>query len=141
MEKNDPAFLSFVTIYRTTFFFGILFYFLYSRFLLAIYFIHISVCQSPSPSSSPPPLPPLSPLGVHTFVLYICVSTSALQTRTEPHLKKHEEKQIKKSSFWLAFPQHFILLLLCSFLVQPHSQLLHCSGGTGDRTSGKHSTY
>ena len=28
----------------------------------------------------PPPPPPLSPLGVHTFVLYICVSISALQT-------------------------------------------------------------
>ena len=29
----------------------------------------------------PPPLPlPLSPLGVHMFVLYICVSISALQT-------------------------------------------------------------
>ena len=26
-----------------------------------------------------PPNPPLSPLGVHTFVLYICVSISALQ--------------------------------------------------------------
>ena len=27
-----------------------------------------------------PTPPPLSPLGVHTFVLYICVSISALQT-------------------------------------------------------------
>ena len=49
-----------------------------------IYFIHISVYMSipisqiiPPP---PPPAPPLSPLGVHTFVLYICVSISALQT-------------------------------------------------------------
>ena len=65
-------------------FFWILFIFLYSRFLLVIHFIHISVYMSipisqfiPPP---PPPPPPLSPLGVHTFVLYICVSISALQT-------------------------------------------------------------
>ena len=58
--------------------------FLYSRFLLVIHFIHISLYMSipisqfiPPP---PPPPPPLSPLGVHTFVLYICVSISALQT-------------------------------------------------------------
>ena len=59
-------------------------YFLYSRFLLVIYFIHTSVYMS-IPTSQfipppPPPAPPLSPLGVHTFVLYICVSISALQT-------------------------------------------------------------
>ena len=57
------------------------FYFLYSRFLLVIYFIHISVYMSiPISQFIPPPPPlPLSPLGVHTFVLYICVSISALQ--------------------------------------------------------------
>ena len=54
---------------------------LYSRFLLVIYFIHISVYMSTqSPNSSHPPRRPLSPLGVHMFVLYICVSISALQT-------------------------------------------------------------
>ena len=66
------------------FFFLILFiYFLYSRFLLVIYFIPISVYMSiPIPQfiTPPPPAPLLSPLGVHTFVLYICVSISALQT-------------------------------------------------------------
>ena len=56
-------------------------YFLYSRFLLFIYFIHISVYMSiPISQFLPPPPPPLSPLGVHTFVLYICVSISVLQT-------------------------------------------------------------
>ena len=57
-------------------------YFLYGRFLLVIYFIHISVYMTIPISQfiPPPPLPPLSPLGVHTFVLYICVSISALQT-------------------------------------------------------------
>ena len=29
------------------------------------------------PTTTTPPHPPLSPLGVHTFVLYICVSISA----------------------------------------------------------------
>ena len=62
-----------------SFFFGILFIFLYSRFLLVIYFIHIGIYMSiPISQFMPPPQPllPLSPLGVHTFVLYIC----ALQT-------------------------------------------------------------
>ena len=62
--------------------FWILFIFLYSR-LLVIYFIHISVYVS-IPISQFIPLPPhhplLSPLGVHTFILYICVSISALHT-------------------------------------------------------------
>ena len=50
------------------------FIFLYSRFLLVIYFIHISVYMSiPIHPTSPPPL---SPLGVHKFVPYICVSIS-----------------------------------------------------------------
>ena len=59
--------------------FWILFIFLYSRFLLVIYFIHIGIYMSipisqfiPPP---PPPPPPLSPLGVHTFVLYIWVGS------------------------------------------------------------------
>ena len=38
------------------------------------------ICQSQSPNSSHHHPPPLSPLGVHTFVLYICVSIPALQT-------------------------------------------------------------
>ena len=57
--------------------------FLYSRFLSVIHFIHISVYTSISISqfiTPPPPPPAASPLSVHTFVLYICVSISALQT-------------------------------------------------------------
>ena len=57
--------------------------FLYSRFLLVICFIPNSVYMS-IPVSHFIPLPPnpqtLSRLGVHTFVLYICVSIPALQT-------------------------------------------------------------
>ena len=53
---------------------------LYSRFLLVVYFIHISVYMSIPISQFIPPALLLSPLGVHTFVLYICVSISALQT-------------------------------------------------------------
>ena len=52
-------------------------YFLYSRYLLVINFIHISVYMSiPISQFIPPPHPPpplLSPLGVHMYVLYICV--------------------------------------------------------------------
>ena len=43
---------------------------------LSVRFLTTSAaCQSQSPNS----LPPLSSLGVYTFVLYICVSISALQ--------------------------------------------------------------
>ena len=67
------------------FFFNlILFIFLYSRFLLVINFIHISVYivnpNRPIHHATTPTSPPLSLLHVHTFVLYICVSVSALQT-------------------------------------------------------------
>ena len=52
-------------------------------YLLVIHLIHMSVYMSIPISQfitpQPPPLP-LFPLGVHTFVLYICVSISALQT-------------------------------------------------------------
>ena len=60
----------------------ILFIYLYSRFLLVIHFIHNSVYTSiPISQFLTPPTPPLlSRFGVHTFVLYTCVSTSALQT-------------------------------------------------------------
>ena len=68
------------------FIFWILYIFLYSRFLVVIHFKHIGVYMSIPVSQfippPPPPPPPLSPLGVHTFVLYICVSISALQTRS-----------------------------------------------------------
>ena len=51
-------------------------------FLLVIHFIHISVYMSIPISQfiTPPPRPPLSPLGVHTCFLYFCVSISALET-------------------------------------------------------------
>ena len=65
----------------------ILFIILYSRFLLVIYFTHISIYMSipisqfiPPPSHLPPPTPPLTPFCVRKFVLYIYVSISALQT-------------------------------------------------------------
>ena len=58
---------------------------LYSKFQTVVYFIHsinsvfmsIPVSQFLPPYSSPPP-----PLGIHTFVLYLCVSVSALQIRS-----------------------------------------------------------
>ena len=50
---------------------------LYCRLSLVIYFIHNTVYTS-SPISQFIP-PPLSRLDTHTFVLYVCVSISALQ--------------------------------------------------------------
>ena len=69
-------------ILRLFLFFDLYFIFLYTRFLLVICFIHVSVYMSIPISQLilPPPPPPLSPLGVYTFFLYICVSISALQT-------------------------------------------------------------
>ena len=57
-------------------------YFLYSRFLLVIYFIHISVYVNqnlpfhPTTTTAPSTFPPWCPC----VCLYICVSISALQT-------------------------------------------------------------
>ena len=67
-------------------FYFILFYFIFyiaGSYQLSILYILVYICQSQSPSSSHhhhSPSPAAFPLGVHTFVLYICVSISALQT-------------------------------------------------------------
>ena len=80
MNKGCRILPDLFIIYLFSFeFLNFLFIFLYSRFLLVICFIHISVYMSIPISQFIPP-PPLSPLGVHTFVLYVCVSISALQT-------------------------------------------------------------
>ena len=82
-DKNFYYFYLFIYLFKKFLSF-ILFIFLYSRFLLVINFIHISVYMSIPIAQfiTPPPRPPCGfpPLGVHTFVLYICVSISALQT-------------------------------------------------------------
>ena len=60
-------------------------FFLYSRFLLVTHFIHISVYMSIPTSefiTAHPSCPTAFPLGVHEFVLFICVSIFALQTRS-----------------------------------------------------------
>ena len=78
-----PGWLSILFYFFFEFLNFILFIFLYSRFLLVINFIHIGVYMSIPIGQFIPALPhplPLSPLGVHMFVLFICVSISALQT-------------------------------------------------------------
>lgn len=56
---------------------------LYSRFSLVFYFIHISKYVSPDlPTHGTPP----SPLGMHKFVPYICVSISASQINSSVSL-------------------------------------------------------
>ena len=52
---------------------------LHGKFSLAIYFIHSSINTSTSISQFILPLPPTSLLGVHTSVLYVFVSISALR--------------------------------------------------------------
>ena len=70
------------TIIVGNFFFEFYLFF-YTAGSYVICFIHISVYMSIPISQFIPPSPPhplLSPLSVHTFVFYICVSISALQT-------------------------------------------------------------
>ena len=62
---------------QSCFVFSNLFYFFVQQVLISYYFIRISVYMSIPIAQfipPPPPPPPLYPLGVHTFVLYICVS-------------------------------------------------------------------
>ena len=94
----DFLMLSPFSILRTNssclFFFIIYLFFIFLNFILFIFFIqqvlisrpfytHQCIHVNPNlpihPTTTHPP-PRLSPLGVHTFVLYICVSISALQT-------------------------------------------------------------
>ena len=71
MYSYVPSFLGFLPIQVTT---G-----QYSRFSLFILYIEsIGTCVTLN-LPAPPTLP--FPLGIHTFVLSVCVSISALQTR------------------------------------------------------------
>ena len=70
---------------KCTNFFFILFYlfiFSYSRFLLLIYYAYQCIYVNPNLPIHPTTMTTsrFPPLGVHTFVLYICVSISALHT-------------------------------------------------------------
>ena len=56
---------------------------LYSRFWSVTYFKHSSVYMPISISQFIPPS--LSPLGDHTFILYICIFISALQKDSSVH--------------------------------------------------------
>ena len=88
--------------------------FLYSRFLLVICFIHIVyICQSQSPNASPCPPPPLSPLGVHRFVLYICVSISACKL---VHLYYFSRFHIYALIYDICFSLLLLSTLILSFL-------------------------
>ena len=62
--------------------FYFIYFFIQQVLMSSILYTSLYTCQPQSPNSSHPhPHPPLlSSLGVHTFVLYICVSISALQT-------------------------------------------------------------
>ena len=64
------------------FIFWILFYYFFytaGSYLLSTLYMLVCVCQSQSPNSSHHhPSTPLSPLGVYTFVLYMCATSVSL---------------------------------------------------------------
>ena len=74
---------------------------LHRGFSSVTYFIHgiHSVCGAIPISPFLPP--PLFPLGIHVFVLYICVSLFALQIRSSVHFAPCINIQCLVLSFWL----------------------------------------
>ena len=61
--------------------FNFIYFFIQQVLISYLFYTHQCIHVNPNlPIQHPPPPPPLSPLGVHTFVLCICVSISALQT-------------------------------------------------------------
>ena len=79
------TFLPLILCYSILFFWIFEFYFIYLFFiqqLLITYLFYTCQSQSPNPSH------PTNPLGVHTFVLYVCVSVSALQIGFLYHFAK-----------------------------------------------------
>ena len=79
IRTHISPFLDFLPIQVTTEH-QVMFPMLYDRFSLAIYFIHSSVYMSIPISQFIHP--PSFPLGIHIFVLYVCVSISAWQLRS-----------------------------------------------------------
>ena len=77
---------------------------LHRGFSSVTYFIHSihSVCGAIPISPFLPPL--LFPLGIHVFVLYICVSLFALQIRSSVHFALCINIQCLVLSFWLTSP-------------------------------------
>ena len=70
--------------------------------------IHVNPNRPIHHTTTPTPLP-LSPLGVHTFVLYICISISALQTSSSlPFSRFHIYVLIYGISFSLSELLHSV---------------------------------
>ena len=66
-------------------FFNLIYFFIQQVLISHQFYTHQCIHVNPNHPihhTTIPTPPRLSPLGVHTFVLYICVSTSALQTRS-----------------------------------------------------------
>ena len=96
---------------------------LYSRFSSFIYLHIVSIVYTSVSISQFHPFNPLSPLGIHTFVLYVSVSVSALQIKsfkiTERVSFKHSEiilslKNKHLSPKWLLLPSK-LSCGLCKF--------------------------
>ena len=77
---------------------------LYSRFWSVTYFKHSSVYMPISISQFIPPS--LSPLGDHTFVLYICIFISALQKDSSVHFLRFFSIHKKYANNFRAYLHH-----------------------------------
>ena len=72
---------------------------LYSSFSCISYFAHGVKSVYVSPNLPIPPTTAPFPLGIHTLVLYICVSISALQIRSSMKIKINKWYLIKQKAF------------------------------------------
>ena len=73
----------FISLFFLIFKFYFIYFFIQQVLISHQFYTHQCIHVNPNHPihhTTIPTLPRLSPLGVHTFVLYICVSTSALQT-------------------------------------------------------------
>ena len=93
MEKS---FLIFLTLFKK-------FFYTAGSYQLCILYILVYTCQSQSPSSSHHHQPLLSPLGIRTFVLYICVLVDKTEDLSPGHsISDISEGRLQGGKGWAA---------------------------------------
>ena len=109
MYAYIPSVLDFLPIWVTTEHWGE-FPLLYSRFSLVIYFIYsINRVYMSIPVPQFIPHSSLSPLGIHMFILYVCVSISSLQMCSSvPSSRSHTHVLIYNICFSLSDLLHSV---------------------------------